>query len=100
MMFSETSVSIHLQRCRSQYSSSQFVGLVIKGGRAKSITIYGNKINGDEHFAFIDWFILALAEKCWHKRTDKVEVLIFIKKLAYAFANITVRNSSMYFIPT
>ena len=40
----ETSVSINLQGCRSQYCWSQFVGLVSKGGRAKSITIYGNKI--------------------------------------------------------
>ena len=46
-MFSETSVSIHLQRCQSQYSWSEFVGLVIKVGRAKSITIYGSKINGN-----------------------------------------------------
>ena len=53
-MFSETSVLINLQRRRSQYSRSQFVGLVSKGGRAKSITIYGNKINGNQYFACID----------------------------------------------
>ena len=94
-MFSETSVSINLQGCRSQYSWSDFVRLVIKGGRPKSITIYGNKINGNQYFACIDWFILPLAEKCSHKRTDKVEVLIFLKKLAYIFANITVRNSEI-----
>lgn len=42
---------LNLQRYRSQHSLNQFVGVVRKGGRTKSITIYGNKIDDNQYFA-------------------------------------------------
>lgn len=42
--------------------------------------MYGNKIDDNQYFARTVWVILPPAKKCSPKRTDKIEVLIFIKK--------------------